>query len=353
MRVLRRHISALANLPESDALVISAYFDLQIPEQARSAAFIMWATAARNTLPCEARPAFDHAVQQIRGTFTQKQPHDVKSIAVFARGGEHPLLMLLPFHVTMETHYEVAPHPAIFPLVQLKDRFHRFVLVICGEHTGRILEMTLGAVTEEILTSRPEQNHRIGRQLSREHFRSRAEEESRRFTREMVEIIRNLMERRGLNHLILAGHPRHVALLRDHLPKFLGERVVGSVFNSPSGNNLSPLLGKAIDAFIAAEQQESRNAVELLHEQIRRKGLAAVGIHACRQVILEGSASQLVIAEELPTPDREELVRLAIRHDIPIEVCENDELLNEHGGVGCLLRFRREHIIDHAQRVSA
>lgn len=350
MRVLRRHISALANLPESDAPVVSAYFDLEVPLPALRSGFVTWSTAARNTLAVGERSAFDQAAREILGTFTQIWSHEIKSVAVFARGGEHPMLMVLPFHANLETHFEVAPRPAIFPLVQLKDRFHRFILVICGEQSGRVMEMTLGAVTEEILTSRPEQTHRIGRQLSREHFHSRAEEETRRFMREKVEIIRNLMERRGLNHLILAGHPRHVAMMRDHLPKNLRQRVVGSVFNTPSGNNLSPLLSKAIDAFIAAEQQESRNAVELLHEHIRRKGLAVVGIHASRSAILDGSASQLVIAEELPVPDREELVRLAIRHDLPIEVCENDELLREYGGVGCLLRFRREHL-DHVARV--
>ena len=51
-----------------------------------------------------------------------------------------------------------------------------------------------------------------------------------------------------------------------------------------------------------------------------------------------------MISEELPHSDREELVRLAITHDVPIEVCENDELLEAHGGIGCLLRFRLEHL---------
>ena len=108
-----------------------------------------------------------------------------------------------------------------------------------------------------------------------------------------------------------------------------------------------------LEAFIEAEQNESRSTVERLHEQIRRQGLAVVGIHPCRDVILAGAASQLVISEELPKPDREELVRLAIMHDIPIEVCEQDELLNSHGGVGCLLRYRLEYLGDDALRRSA
>lgn len=353
MRGLRRHISALATLPESADPVVSAYLDLRQPVAALRSSFVMWASAARNTLPKAERPAFEQARDEVLGVFGQKWPEEIQSVAVFARGGDHPQLMVLPFHASLDMHFEAAPRPAIFPLVQLKDRFHRFVLVICTEETGRIMEMTLGAVTEEILTTRPRQNQRIGRQLSREHFHHRREEDTRRFIRDQVHIITRLMERRGLNHLILAGHPRHVALLRDHLPKPLQSRVVGSIYHAPNGQDFSPLLGEAVEAFIEAEQNESRNTVERLHEQIRRQGLAVVGIHPSREVILAGAASQLVISEELPKPDREELVRLAITHDIPIEVCENDELLQSHGGVGCLLRYRLEYLDDEGMRKSA
>ena len=344
MQHIRRHIAALANLPESEAPVISAYFDLRTPVESLLSSFLMWSTAARNTLPKPARPLFDLAKAEIHSVLKQSWPDEIQSVAVFSRGGSHPLLMALPFHATVDTHFDASQRPAIFPLIQMKDRFHRFVLVICTEDTGRILEMTLGAVTEEVLTTRPDPSGRIGRQLSREHFHHRYQEDTRRFVRDQVEIITNLMARRGLNHLILAGHPRHVAQLRDQLPKHIQSRVVGSVFHAPNGHDYSPLLDQAIDTFIEVEETESRSTVERLHEQVRRQGLAVVGIHPCRQMIEAGAASELIISEDLPHADREELVRLATAHDIPIEVCEGDELLQSHGGVGCLLRFHMEFL---------
>lgn len=340
---LRRHIAALAALPESAEPVISAYFDLRPPIETMRSAFSLWATAARNTLAKAARPHFDDSKAEIQNMIKQEWPSDVQSLAVFSRGGDHPLLLVQPFSATLETHFEVSSRPAIFPLVQLKDRFHRFVMVICTEETGRILEMTLGSVSEEILTKRPEAAGQLGRQWSREHFHQRRQEDTRRFIRDQVDIITNLMARRGLNHLILAGHPRHVSPLRDHLPKHIQERVVGSVFRAPNGHDYSPLLDQAIDTFVQAEQDESKSTVERLHDQVRRRGLAVVGIHACREAIQRGAASELVISEELPHDDREELVRMATSLDLPIEVCEGDELLQSHGGVGCLLRYRLEY----------
>lgn len=343
MLSLRRHIAALAALPESDEPMISAYFDLRSPIESIRASFTMWAIAARNTLPKTARPWFDDSKSEIQNMLRQEWPEHVQSVAAFSRAGDHPMLMVLPFNASMESHFEVSGRPSIFPLVQLKDRFHRFVLVICTEETGRIVEMTLGAVSEEILTKRPEAAGRLGRQWSREHFHQRRQEDTRRFIRDQVDIITNLMARRGLNHLILAGHPRHISPLREQLPKHIQSRVVGSVFHAPNGHDYSPLLQQAIDAFVQAEQDESKSTVERLHEQVRRQGLAVVGIHACRQAIEHGAASELVISEELPLADREELVRLATTLDLTIEVCEGDELLQSHGGVGCLLRYRLDY----------
>jgi len=344
MQQLRRHITALSDLPETDSPVISAYFDLRRPVENLRAAFETWSIAARSALPKSMRPHFDEAKAEIRVILKQLWPDHIQGLAVFARCGDHPLLMVLPFQASLDTHFDASARPAIFPLVQLKDRFHRFILVICTEDSGRIMELTLGAVTQEILTTRPDHGNRLGRQLSREHFHHRREEDTRRLIRDQILIITNLMARRGLNHLILAGHPRHIAPLRDQLPKHIQSRVVGSVFHAPNGHDYSPLLDHAIDAFIQAEQEESRTIVERLHEQIRRNGLATVGIHPCREVIEAGAASQLIIAEELPHPDREELVRLATLHDVPIEVCEEDELLQSHGGVGCLLRYRVDYL---------
>ncbi len=344
MQQLHRHISALVTVPDSEAPVISAYFDLRTPVEVRRSSFLIWSTAARCSLPRSKQALFDEAAAEVREALRQTWPEKIQSLAVITRCGSHPLLMVMPFHAMLETHFDVSPRPAIFPLIQLKDRFHRFVLVICSEFSGRIMELTLGAVTEEILTTRPDHGDRVGRQLSREHFHNRREEDSKHMIREQVNIITDLMSRRGLNHLILAGHPRHISPLRDQLPKTIQSRIVGSLFQAPNGHDYSPLLDQAISTFIEAEQRESRTAVDRLHDNVRRQGLAVVGIHNCHQAIRTGAASELVISEELPHSDREELVRLATLHNLAIEVCEGDELLQSHGGVGCLLRFRMEYL---------
>jgi hypothetical protein len=272
-------------------------------------------------------------------------------VAVFSRQGENPLHLVLPFSAALDLHFDASSRPAIFPLVQLKDRFHRFVVVIATDDVSRIFEVTLGAVSEAILTQRPEIGGRLGREWGREHFHQRKRESDHKFHRDQVTIITNLMARRGHNHLILAGNPRHVSGLREVLPKHIGARVVGELLKTPSGGDCSTVLEQAIDTFVEAERAESRDTVSRLHEQVRRGGLAVVGVDPSRAAILGGYAAELVISEELPTAGREELTRLATAGNLAIEVCEGDELLAAHGGVGCLLRYRPEFLPEKAVAV--
>lgn len=340
---LQTQLRELATLPETAEPVISMYLDLRQSTDALRSKFSLWCTAARITVPSALRDRFDAARAELQTLFYQEWPESVRSVAAFSRAGDSPLWKVMPFSATLENHFAVSAQPSIFPMVQLKDRFHRFVVVISTEEYSRIVEVTLGAVSEQILATRPEIQRRIGREWTREHFHQKKRENDRRFLRDQVEIIGSLMAKRGHNHLILAGHPRHVSALRAVLPKELEARVSDTVLHAPNGNDYSVVLEQAIEAFVEVEQTESHCTVERLHAQVSRGGLAVVGVQEVREAIEAGAAAELVISEDLPNPNREELVRLATAHGLAIEVCEDDELLNSHGGVGCLLRYHLKY----------
>lgn len=350
---LRVHISKLATLPESGSPVISAYLDLGESKEYLLSRLSGWASVARATMTPEERSLFEQSRREVEKAVSRQWPEDVRSVAVFSRHGEDPLLLVIPFSVEMELHFDVGSLPSIFPLVQLKDRFHRFVVVISTDEASRIFEVTLGAVSEALLTQRPELGERLGREWGRERYHQRKRESDQKFFRDQVSIIAGLMSKNGHNHLILAGNPRHVAGLREALPKHIGTRLVGELFKTPPGGDYSAVLEQAIDTFVEAERAESRSTVARLHEQVRREALAVVGVERSRDAILGGYAAELVISEELPLAEREELTRLATARGLGIEVCEGDELLATHGGVGCLLRYRPAILPEASLPVSA
>lgn len=340
LEALRVHISRLATLPESAAPIISAYLDLGESGEFLRSRLRGWASSARATMTPAERILFDESRREVEKVLASAWEDEVRSVAVFCRHGEDPLLLVIPFSVEMELHFDVGTLPSIFPLVQLKDRFHRFVVVISTDEASRIFEVTLGAVSEALLTQRPELGERLGREWGRERYHQRKRESEQKLFRDQVSIIAELMSKNGCNHLILAGNPRHVSGLRDALPKHIGTRLVGELFKTPPGGDYSSVLEQAIDTFVEAERAESRGTVARLHEQVRREALAVVGVERSRDAILGGYAAELVISEELPVAEREELTRLATVRGLNIEVCEGDELLATHGGVGCLLRYR-------------
>ena len=61
----------------------------------------------------------------------------------------------------------VGSTPNIFHLVELKDTYDRYVVMISIEESARILEIHLGKVTEELWRERPELRQRLGREVLR------------------------------------------------------------------------------------------------------------------------------------------------------------------------------------------
>lgn len=337
---LRRHLQTLATLPVTEAPVFSLFLDLRMRPSRLRHDFHQWAQAARSTMNEAKHRDFDNSISELERVFHEKWPPNIRSVAAYARAGQPPLLVAIPFAASLETSFHVSDMPFIFPLVQMKDRFHRFVVAISTEDYARVVEITLGAVSEEILTTRPEMRKRIGREWTREHYNQHRYESGRRFLKEQAEIIRNLMSKRGINHLILAGSHQAIARLNHALPKGIERRVVDALYRIPTSADCPQVLDEAIESFIDYEQDETRAVVEMLHERIRGNGLAVVGHQNCRRAMELGAAAELIISEALPDDEREDLVRLATSIELPIETCTHDELLDTHGGVGCLLRYQ-------------
>ena len=57
------------------------------------------------------------------------------------------------------------------------------------------------------------------------------------------------------------------------------------------------------------------------------------------QALQIGQADQLIVSSKLSHRNREQLVRLASQHGIPIETVRDSELLDSQGGAGAMLRF--------------
>ena len=142
----------------------------------------------------------------------------------------------------------------------------------------------------------------------------------------------------GHTHLILARSPQRTSRLKKALPKHMADRFVDTVAIDESAGTGS-VVEATLTAFIDQEQKESVAAVEMLQREINTTGLAVVGFEATLEALQRGQADMLILAKEFYEGEqKEELVKLVVRHGIKIETVSGSHVLNQYGGVGCLLR---------------
>ena len=271
-RSLPALLSKLIQLEPSPVSILSCFVNLETSRLETLAELEGRARLLRHALPPHQRSDFDDAFAEIRDYLENSLDSGSRGVALFARWGDHPVFFARQFEVPLETRLSLSDRPEIYPLVELNDVYHRFVIVITTENEARILETNLGEVTESILKSRPELRQRFGREWTREHYHNHKREREQQFIREKVGIIDDLMQRRGHNHLVIAGSPKMVARLNRALPKRLREKVISTVASNPR-EGIDPIVREAVHTFIAAENVESHHRVEELkkawHHRLR------------------------------------------------------------------------------------
>lgn len=338
---LKKHLIGLASLPETESPLISAYFDGATTLAARRAHLKSWASVARHSFRGRLQQEFDDALEEVERHLEAAKPG--RSLAVFSRWGDYPLILPLSFQAPLETQFHVGGLPVIYPLVEMRDRFHRFVLVAMDSESARIFEINLGEVSEALLTEKPELRERLGREWTREHYQNHRRDREARFVKEKVAVIERLMAKRGHNALILAGEARYINRLRASLPKHLLNRVAGEIRSGFCETDLPVVVVEAINVFLDQEARESHDAVRRLEAAVRSGGLAVVGVTETLRALEDHCADELVLSADIPASDREKLVRLAAQQDLPVETVRGSETLERNGGAGCLLRYLPVH----------
>lgn len=369
---LRRHITALACVDETEAPFLSCYLNLEQGEGGYRKALQDRALAMRSTLEDEARADFDAAIRKIEAYLAGKLVPSAKGVALFSRhfrGGAFFLPM--QFAAPLPDWIAVGATPNLFHLMELKDTYHRYVVLLATRTWIRILEVNLGAATVQAWTAHPELRRRVGREWTKAHYESHRRERTSLFLKEQIELLGRLMAAGGHSHLILAGDPRLTAEIRRALPKSVASKLVDTI-PAASRDTQEDVVAATLSAFVEWEEQESQAVAARFVQGIRTQGRAVAGTTACLDALRQRRADTLLLARDLlpepgwrcgacgviriepdapaacpecgkkavrPIDAAVELVRLAGQQDCPIEVVEHCDPLMALGGVGCLLRY--------------
>jgi peptide subunit release factor 1 (eRF1) len=371
LRRLQEHIRTLANVVESEAPLISCYLDLSGGVTACREELGLHLQLLRKCLPARAANEFDTAAAKIQNLLDEGLPPRTKGLAAFSRGGEQSFWLALEFEVPLPTWVACGSTPNIYHLLELKDNYDRYMILLMTETTARIIGVNLGSVTEQLWRSRPELRRRVGREWSKDHYQDYHRERTKQFIHDQVRTLDRLLSERGYEHLMLAGNARITSAVRKALPKRIAEKLVDFV-PACQTDDVSDIVASTLQVFLEREEIESQAIAAQLLTQMRRHGLAVTGANASIQAIKAGQADVLVIVKgydpgqawecitcgnaefELPLPSacpkcrsgrfrefdgKGELSRLAEQRGVALEVVEHSDALMSLGGIGCLLRY--------------
>jgi protein required for attachment to host cells len=307
-------------LEETASPVISCYLNLEAGYPIYQKALAERRRVVSKSLTGQTRQDFEEALQQIEAFITMELLPDAKGAAIFARSGLAPFFLPLQFRAPLPNWLAVNSTPNIYHLVELKDTYHRYVVMISTTESARILEVNLGEVTGEMWKQRPDLRQRVGREWTKEHYQHHRREQTNRFIKEKIKLLGQVMSAGGYTHLILAGNPQMMAQVRKALPKHLAAKLIDMVTASKN-DDISDIVATTLSFFIEQEEQESLALVDTLQREINTDGLAVVGPEASREALQRGQVDVLVLAKEMPDMKvKEELVRMAEHKSCQVEV---------------------------------
>ncbi|MEO0796784.1 MAG: hypothetical protein AAFX93_16575 [Verrucomicrobiota bacterium] len=356
---LNSHLRSLIRIEENDDIVFSFFLNIdedeaignQVRRLGRKLEAGLQFVSIAHLFQVEAK-ILDAIGQGIDSTF--------RGIAVHARGGREPFIKIIAFHVPLKPNAIADFSPNIVPLIELKDSYDRYIVLISTEEEARIVEIVLGSVTREEWLNRPELRKRVGREWTRQHYQNHRRDRDRRFVREKIELLDRLMTQGGYTHLVLAGKVDRIAMIEKALPSHLKQRVI-DIRRLGVNDQREKVVAETIKAFVEEETRQSEVHLERLRTCILNGGGAAVGLDKCEAAVRAGVADLIILAaseeeqtkrlrayhhrtasgEFMTTEKRlEDLIELAFRKDLPIEFVPRGSYLDDYDGCGVLLRYQ-------------
>lgn len=339
LRELQEHIRTLVTLEATEAPVVSVTMNLRMNTTELRHFTRHRVALLKESIPQEQLSDFRQAMERIGRYVAEEMDPTRGGAAIFARHGRCPFFLALQFQVPLPNMILVGSHPNIYHLVELKDTYHRYVVVIANDQGVRILEVNLGEVTKQLWTKQPRLREHLGQVWTKQQYQHHLQRHGTMILEEEITALDRVMSAGGHHHLILAGESAW--RLRNVLPHHLSSKFVDVVDVSRT-TSIHDIVTGSIRTFVEKEEQESLEAVERLVREIRMDGLAVVGAEATLEALQFGVCDVLIIAQSFDPEYRVKatMVRLAELHRCHIETVRHSHVLDQLGGVGCLLRHR-------------
>jgi len=362
-------IRALAAVRSGGTLITSCYLDVDGSRYVRPADY----ERALDDLVrrVRQRPEVDEAVAadiervvgRVREGFDRST---TRGVAVFSAGALD-LFVVHELPVPVRNELVVNPAPAVGQLESVLQHSEKLAVLAADKQHARVYVYCLGELVE-----RTERTDDLGRdydrvgEADRGNVEDHREELEHQHLRRALDLLWEVFQAEGFDHLVLAAPDGVAAELERGLHPYLAERLHGRIHLSPSAPE-PEVRRAALEAERSIEAAREARLVDELREAVQGGGRGVAGIDAVLEALHERRADRLLVSdgyalegwrcdacERLARVGRtcpcgaemahvadvvEEAVDVAVAQSCRVDVCTGNADLDVLGRIGALLRY--------------
>lgn len=380
---LSEQLSRLAALEPAPYPVISLYLNLQPGQHGKDQhhGFVRKEFKARaSTYPANSpeRESLDKDLEKISHFLDHDLNPAANGLAVFAcAAGE--LFEVIETTAPIEQHWlYISDRPHLYPLARLESQYPRYAALVADTNSARIVVFATGEVVAEREVKGVKTRSTSEGGWSQARYQRHIGNFHMLHAKEVVEALDGIVQREGIEQILISGDEVITPLLHEHMPKHLADRIVDH-FRMDMRATAEELVSATRDAMARLNERTDREKVDTAVGNYRAGGLGVVGPEATLAALVRGQVDEILITASLGklqavagngpraaearvaleepavetvsagdeaqgTPPEvvrlaDEFVNRARQTGATITFIEDASLLEAHGGVAALLRF--------------
>lgn len=267
--------------------------------------------------------------------------------------------------------------PHLYPLARLESRYPRYAAVVADTNTARIMVFSTGELESqsEVKSDKTRRSSQGG--WSQARFQRGIANMHQQHVKEVIDALERVVLQEDIQQILTVGDEVILPLLRDQMPKHLAEKVVDHL-KIDSKAPVNEILAATVEAMGRLNEQTDKDKVEAAIGGHRGGNLGVVGPEATLEALIKGQVDELLLSASIESLKNvspraaamandstlmdpavetaaggeaahadpqvvrlaDELVTRARNTGAKVTIIEDVELLQPHGGVAALLRFR-------------
>jgi peptide chain release factor subunit 1 len=299
---IKARLAVLAKWEASDVPVVSVYLNTRwADEQQRERVRIFLKNELRRAREAgRARPEdLDWIEAQGRALIEQSKWPDAHGVALFASQATG-LAEMLPVRVPFEDTFVVNSAPYLPPLASVAEETPPALIAFVDGTSARLIPVTPTGAGDELTLEAPvEGRHSMGgwAALAQSRYQRHILEHREQHFAAVASAITEWSDRRGAERVVLAGEPRNVAALREHLPDRVTRKIAGTV-SAARYEPASALVARAEELITLVDQSREGEAVDAVLTEAAKGGQAVDGLEGTLEAVNRGAVWHLYVLRD-------------------------------------------------------